>query len=153
MFDPSAAIISLIERFMTVTVLKSNEPRPIPTIPEFIYKTAICFIGAWLAQFILGGLFNSANHPLVDFPGPKRAEFTEWYRTYLELFCGRSWVHVLEEWHQKYGTLDCLIDRKRADWVKGKLSALAQMRCVEDISIPDTCDHVPVKYRSILTLC
>ncbi|PSS28335.1 hypothetical protein M430DRAFT_165930 [Amorphotheca resinae ATCC 22711] len=105
MFDPSAAIISLIERFMTVTVPKSNEPRPIPTIPEFIYKTAICFIGAWLAQFILGGLFNSANHPLVDFPGPKRAAFTEWYRTYLELFCGRSWVHVLEEWHQKYGKI------------------------------------------------
>ncbi|KIN07937.1 hypothetical protein OIDMADRAFT_99899 [Oidiodendron maius Zn] len=50
-------------------------------------------------------MFNLANHPLADFPGPRSAAFTEWYKTYRELYCGESWVRVLDELHKKYGKI------------------------------------------------
>jgi hypothetical protein len=102
MFDLGDAILSLVE--YVTTPPKVTEPKPVATIPQIAYKIVLCSVVAWLVQFILVGIFNSANHPLVDFPGPKWAAFTEWYKTYQELFRGRSWILVLEELHKKYGT-------------------------------------------------
>jgi hypothetical protein len=101
MFDLGGAILSFVEAVMTPP--QNWEPRAKLTPPEIVYKLGFCLVVAWLAQFLLVGMFNLTNHPLADFPGPRSAAFTEWYKTYRELFCGESWVHVLEELHEKYG--------------------------------------------------
>lgn len=129
MFDVGGAILSLVESAMTPP--QNREPRASLTPPEIAYKVVFCFVVAGLAQFLLVGMFNLANHPLADFPGPRSAAFTEWYKTYRELYCGESWVDVLEELHKKYGILTCWIPKIQANFVKGKLSELAQMKYVK----------------------
>jgi hypothetical protein len=101
MFDLGGAILSFVESAMTPP--QNRELRAKLTPSEIAYKLAFCAVVAWLAQFLLVGMFNLANHPLADFPGPRSAAFTEWYKTYREFFRGESWVHVLEELHKKYG--------------------------------------------------
>jgi hypothetical protein len=59
---------------------------------------------AWMLQKFVAGLFNVIYHPLASFPGPRAAALTSWYKTYQEVFLGRSWVDVLQELHGKYGT-------------------------------------------------
>lgn len=103
MFDLGGAILSFVESVTTSP--KIQTPKAKLTAPELAYKIAFCFVAAWAIQFLLTGMFNLANHPLADFPGPRLAAFTEWYKTYREFFCGESWVHVLEEMHKKYGML------------------------------------------------
>jgi hypothetical protein len=104
MIDLGGAILSFVE-YLSTLVGPQLEPKPPQTPLQLIYKIAYCFVAAWSTQFILFGIFNLANHPLADFPGPRWAAFTAWYKTYRELFRGESWVFVLEELHKKYGTL------------------------------------------------
>lgn len=103
MLDLGGAILSFME---FVTTPKVQPPKAKLTPPELAYKIAFCFVAAWVIHFVFVGLFNLANHPLADFPGPTSAAFTEWYKTYRELVCGESWVHVLEELHERYGMLN-----------------------------------------------
>jgi hypothetical protein len=105
MFEAPQAIFALYKEYMGRPKTESHTPKEMPTFTEFLWKMGICVVGAFLAQIILGGLYNISNHGLVDFPGPRWAAYTEWHRVYLELWKGKSWVHVLEEWHQKYGML------------------------------------------------
>jgi hypothetical protein len=101
--------------FDSVVNFLSQPPKApkITSIPpgDLIYKALLCAIFAWLAQFVFEGIYNTFNSPLVPFPGPKLAAFTSWYKTYIEVFSGRSWIDVLEELHQKYGT--CLWEASR----------------------------------------
>jgi hypothetical protein len=103
MSNIGGAILSWFEQLSSPP--KTQAPKPVLSPPELASKVAFCFIVAWLAQFLLVGMFNLANHPLADFPGPRLAAFTEWYKTYRELICRESWVHVLAELHKKYGKL------------------------------------------------
>lgn len=68
-------------------------------------KTAVALgiLLIWLSQKASTGAFNLFYHPLAAFPGPKVAALTAWYKTYQEVFLGRSWIDVLHELHQKYG--------------------------------------------------
>jgi hypothetical protein len=102
-FDLGGAIVSFVESFSTPR--ENPELRPRLSPQELVYKVVFCFIVAWLLQFVLVGVYNSANHALADYPGPRAAAFTEWYKTYREFICGESWVLVLEELHRKYGRL------------------------------------------------
>lgn len=89
-------------------------------IPAKVAFVAIGLVSAWLLQRALTGLFNLFFHPLTSFPGPKAAAFTSWYKTYQELYLGRSWIDVLQELHTKYGrewtTLPGGGGGKLADW-------------------------------------
>jgi len=58
---------------------------------------------AGATQILLTVLFKIYIHPLADFPGPKWAAATDWYKTYQEAICQKSWFAVLEELHAKYG--------------------------------------------------
>lgn len=58
---------------------------------------------AGAAQIVLAVLFKIFSHPLADFPGPKWAAATDWYKTYQEVLCQKAWFTVLEELHGKYG--------------------------------------------------
>jgi hypothetical protein len=128
MFDLGGFILSFIERIMTPP--QNQGPKAKLSPPELAYKVAFCFIVAWLVQFLIGGMFNLTNHPLADFSGPSSAAFTEWYKTYRELFCGESWVHVLEELHQKYGRFELQNVTAQTDSRKEKSSESALTRCV-----------------------
>ena len=39
----------------------------------------------------------------LSLPWPEVAALTTWYKTYQEVFRGRSWIDVLQELHGKYG--------------------------------------------------
>lgn len=68
-----------------------------------VVVVAIGLVSAWLLQRAVTGVSNLFFHPLAAFPGPRAAAFTAWYKTYQELFLGRSWIDVLHELHTKYG--------------------------------------------------
>jgi len=60
---------------------------------------------AWAARelwFTLHSLFFS---PLRSFPGPRVAAATAWYKAWQEVFLGRCWIDVLQELHERYGTV------------------------------------------------
>lgn len=73
--------------------------------PKFTWKQllGVGLLFAWFLQSSAKGLFNAFYHPLAKFPGPKVAASTAWYKTYQELYLGRSWIDVLQELHGKYG--------------------------------------------------
>ena len=64
---------------------------------------ATALLAAWVIQKVVSGFYNIFYHPLATFPGPKVGASTAWYKTYQEVFVGRSWVDVLQELHDKYG--------------------------------------------------
>lgn len=64
-----------------------------------------CMITAWILQKFFSGVFNVFYHPLTCIPGPKIAAFTAWYKTYQEVYLGRSWIDVLRELHETYGKI------------------------------------------------
>lgn len=131
MIDIGGAILSFADYVMELPRLTG--PKPVHTVPEVAFKITYYLALAWLVQFILVGIFNLTNHPLVDFPGPPSAAFTEWYKTYRELFCGESWVHVLEELHKKYGTFPFLDAVLCTNSTKGTLFESDQTRYVRAV--------------------
>lgn len=87
---------------------------------------------AGATQILLIVLWNIFVHPLADFPGPKWATVTDWYKTYQEAICQKSWFTVLEELHAQYG----MICSSRVAWLslwlidsQALLFALVLMRC------------------------
>jgi hypothetical protein len=89
---------------------------------------------AGATQILLTVLWNLYIHPLADFPGPKWAAVTDWYKTYQEAICQVSWFTVLEKLHAQYG----MIGWTRVDWFtawltsrQAQLSALVRMRWVD----------------------
>jgi len=48
-------------------------------------------------------VYNVYLHPLKGFKGPKWGAATSWWKTYVEVVEGKSWVTVLEELHEIYG--------------------------------------------------
>jgi len=48
--------------------------------------------------------YNLFLHPLRKFPGPVAARASGWWKTWVEVVRGKSWVDVLVELHRKYGT-------------------------------------------------
>ena len=60
---------------------------------------------AGATQILLTVLWNIFIHPLSNFPGPKWAAATDWYKTYQEAICQKSWFTVLEELHAQYGMI------------------------------------------------
>lgn len=100
-------IIDFIDNFLNslrnLVKIPSKAPQAPPTV-DLIYKIPICLALAWIGSFIFEGIYNTSNHPLAGFPGPTLAAFTSWYKTYIEVFRGESWIDVLERLHKKYGT-------------------------------------------------
>jgi hypothetical protein len=70
--------------------------------PKVLVAILFLFL-AWLLQGIVAGIFNTFFHLLAAFPGPYAAALTAWYKTYQEVFLGRSWIDVLHELHKKHG--------------------------------------------------
>lgn len=58
---------------------------------------------AWLASLVGRVVYNVYLHPLKGFKGPKWGAATSWWKTYVEVVEGKSWVTVLEELHGVYG--------------------------------------------------
>ena len=58
---------------------------------------------AWVIREVSLALWNTHSHPLRDFPDPQIAAGTTWYKTWQEVFLGRSWVDVLQELHEQHG--------------------------------------------------
>ena len=68
--------------------------------PAFV--AAAVFV-AWVIRDTLLAVWNTQFHPLKSFAGPRFAAATAWYKTWQEVFAGRSWVDVLHELHVRYG--------------------------------------------------
>ncbi|KAK5994291.1 Cytochrome P450 monooxygenase [Cladobotryum mycophilum] len=68
-------------------------------------QVIVALFSAWLLKGIITGIFNVFYHPLAAFPGPRGAALTAWYKTYQEVWLGRSWIDVLGELHKKYGNV------------------------------------------------
>jgi hypothetical protein len=106
-------IIDFVNNFQGMIKSAVKMPTKAPEAPpawELLYKGPIYVLVAWIGASIFEGIFNIFNHELADFPGPKLAAFTPWYKTYYEVFRGESWVDVLERLHAKYGMLTELGD-------------------------------------------
>lgn len=62
-------------------------------------------------------LWNVWFHPLAKVPGPRLAAFWYWYKTYVEVVKGESWIEHLKELHSRYGKIGDGRGRKDfADW-------------------------------------
>jgi len=61
-----------------------------------------CFL-VWLSFFAAQIVYNVFLHPLRLFPGPKVAQATTWWKTYVEVVKQQSMVDVLFELHKKFG--------------------------------------------------
>ena len=101
-------IIDFVNNFQGMLKSAVKMPTKAPEAPpawELLYKGPIYILIAYIGASIFEGIFNVFNHELADFPGPRLAAFTPWYKTYYEVFRGESWVDVLERLHAKYGML------------------------------------------------
>lgn len=57
-----------------------------------------------LAGYIVSlGIYRLLFHPLRNFPGPRSAALTEYYRAYFDIFDNGGWVHHMRELHAIYG--------------------------------------------------
>lgn len=99
-------VIDFINNFMeslrSLTKLPSKAPQA-PPITRLLYRAPVLLCLAYIGSFIIEAIYNTSNHPLADFPGPKLAAATAWYKTWIELFSRESWIEYLEKLHKKYG--------------------------------------------------
>jgi len=58
---------------------------------------------AWLSWIAQTAVYNAFFHPLSSFPGPRLAATTTLWKAFIECILNRSFCHVLEELHAKYG--------------------------------------------------
>ncbi|KAF9257284.1 cytochrome P450 [Marasmius fiardii PR-910] len=56
-----------------------------------------------LAKLVATAVYRLLFHPLREFPGPRRAAITKYYRAYYEIFCDGGWLDQLEVLHRRYG--------------------------------------------------
>ncbi len=66
-----------------------------------VFSTVVLGYAGYL---VLRGVYNVFLHPLKRFPGPRAAGLTEWWKTWIEVFKGESFVHVLVKLHEEYGS-------------------------------------------------
>jgi len=70
---------------------------PTPTV----LITAVIIAG--ISYAVYSSIFNIFLHPLSQFPGPRAAAITLYWKAYVECVQGRSFCHVLKELHNVYG--------------------------------------------------
>ena len=73
-----------------------------PTQQSIITAAGIALIG-WVSLSIYKVVRNLYFHPLSRFPGPKAAAATILWKAYVECIQNKSFCHVLEGLHVKYG--------------------------------------------------
>lgn len=78
-----------------------------PTQQSIITAAGIALIG-WVSLSIYQVVRNLYFHPLSKFPGPKAAAATILWKAYVECIQNKSFCHVLEGLHVKYG-VPCII--------------------------------------------
>ena len=94
-----------------LTKLPLKAPQAPPT--RLFYRIPILLCLAYIGSSIFEAIYNTSNHPLANFPGPKMAAATAWYKTWIELFKRESWIKHLEKLHEKYGN-----SLRRPIWVR-----------------------------------
>lgn len=62
-------------------------------------------IGAFVAYFVLGWIYNVYFHPLAAFPGPKLAAMTHLYEYYYDLCQSGTYYRKVHEMHQRHGPI------------------------------------------------
>ena len=78
-----------------------------PTQQSITTAASIALIG-WVSLSIYQVVRNLYFHPLSKFPGPKAAAATILWKAYVECIQNKSFCHVLEGLHVKYG-VPCII--------------------------------------------
>ena len=69
------------------------------------WTLALFVIFAALITYMLWGIFYQFyDDPLARYRGPRLAAFTNYWRLYVDIVQQKSFVHELEELHEKYGT-------------------------------------------------
>lgn len=62
-----------------------------------------------LTYFVLNSVYksvtNSYKGPLAEFPGPRIAALTGWYKAWIEVYQKKSWTTHLRELHKVYGEI------------------------------------------------
>jgi hypothetical protein len=71
---------------------------------QALLTTILLFLG----YRVLQGVYNVFFHPLRKFRGPFLARVSVWWRVWVEVFRGESWVRKLEEVHGYYGEFEVL---------------------------------------------
>ncbi|KAF9258808.1 cytochrome P450 [Marasmius fiardii PR-910] len=69
-------------------------------LPQSLLTIAISLLIVKVVTTILSRLLF---HPLRNFPGPRLAAVTKYYRAYYEMFCDGGWLDQLEVLHERYG--------------------------------------------------
>ena len=68
--------------------------------------TLVLFVvfAALITYILWGILYQFYYDPLARYHGPRLAAFTNYWRLYVDIVQQKSFVHELEELHDKYGT-------------------------------------------------
>lgn len=65
-----------------------------------LLSAALGFVLGYAAYILIHNLYL---HPLRNFPGPRAAAATFYWKGYIECIANRSFCHYLVELHAKYG--------------------------------------------------
>lgn len=65
----------------------------------------LTLLAAWLAKELITALYNLTFHPLANFPGPRLAASTSWYKTFYEVLLARTWTSHLATLHTNHGPI------------------------------------------------
>lgn len=60
-------------------------------------------LATFIAYAVYTAIYNVYFHPLAEFPGPRLAATTTYWKAYLECILSRSFCHELVDLHARYG--------------------------------------------------
>lgn len=72
-----------------------------PQVIDVLAASAV----AWVVWTVIQGLYNVFLHPLAEYPGPRWAGFSVWWKINLEMFQGKDLVEELFKLHDIYGKI------------------------------------------------
>lgn len=65
-------------------------------------RSILILLGIWVLKNLAGAVHNAYFSPLSRFPA-LRFGWSDWYKAYIEVFCGIGWTEQLKILHEKYG--------------------------------------------------
>lgn len=74
-------------------------------LAAYLGHTVGIAIATWTAYIVGLVIYRLYFHPLAKFPGPRYAAISRWHEYYHDVVRKGQFTFVIQEYHQKYGTL------------------------------------------------